>query len=295
MEQMTLNKNVLIALGVFLFAGWLFCFKMISPGHVGVIVDLFGEEKGPHLKELHVGMHWIAPWKKVYKFPIYEQNETWGDSRTYGFIFQTIEGMTCEANIGITFHLNPDKVPLLFAKYRRGMDEITNSFVKNYVRDAINMAASHLKIEDLYGEGKEPFFQSVETTVRDSLSPIGIDISRIYLIGQFEFPQNVLAALNSKIEATQRAQQRENELRETRAHAEKDIAQAMGDATAQTVMADAQAKIRMTLAKAEADANAMIIQSLTKELLTYHSIQKWNGQMPQIMGTDTVMPMVQLK
>ena len=44
---------------------WIFCFKMISPGYVGVIVDLFGGGKGVEQKEIHVGMHWIAPWKTV--------------------------------------------------------------------------------------------------------------------------------------------------------------------------------------------------------------------------------------
>lgn len=60
-----------------LILGWLFFFKMISPGYVGAVVDLFGDSKGVKTKELHVGIHWIAPWKKVYQFPIFEQNHTW--------------------------------------------------------------------------------------------------------------------------------------------------------------------------------------------------------------------------
>jgi len=39
------------------FIFWLFCFKMISPGYVGVVVDMLGDNKGVESKELHVGMH----------------------------------------------------------------------------------------------------------------------------------------------------------------------------------------------------------------------------------------------
>lgn len=75
-----------------LFVVWMMFFKMINPGYVGVVVDLLGNKKGVEAKELHLGMHWIAPWKTVYQFPIFEQNDTWeGDGE--GFNFQTSEGM----------------------------------------------------------------------------------------------------------------------------------------------------------------------------------------------------------
>ena len=189
-------KAVSIIGGVTLFIAWAFCFKMISPGYVGVVVDMMGDNKGVEQKELHVGMHWIAPWKSVYQFPIFEQNDTWEGDRE-GFNFQTSEGMAVSADIGITYHLRPDAIPLIFQRYRRGMDEITHVFIRNYIRDAINKSASKTKIEDLYS-GKEGFFEDVERHVREDLSPIGIELSRIYLIGRFHFPQNVISALNSK-------------------------------------------------------------------------------------------------
>jgi regulator of protease activity HflC (stomatin/prohibitin superfamily) len=134
---------------------WGACFKMISPGYVGGVVDYFGDKKGVESEELHVGMHWIAPWKSVYTFPIFEQNHIWENHDS--FHFQTSEGMAINADVGITFHLEPSKIPVIFQKYRRGMDEITHIFLRNYIRDAINKSASKMKIEDLYGSGKESF------------------------------------------------------------------------------------------------------------------------------------------
>jgi len=273
-------KPIAIGVGSVLFVLWLLCFKMISPGYVGVVVDMLGDNKGVESKELHVGMHWISPWKNVYQFPVFEQNDTWEGDRE-GFNFQTSEGMAVSADIGITYHLRPESIPLIFQKYRRGMDEITHVFIRNYIRDAINKSASKTKIEDLYS-GKEGFFEEVESHVRDDLAPMGIELSRIYLIGRFHFPQNVISALNSKIEAVQRAQQRENELREAEAEAKKQIAKAEG-----------QAKCAIVQAESEAKANALLTKSITPELIQWQAVQKWNGILPHV--TSGAMPFIEIK
>ena len=257
-------------------------FYSIQPGEVGVIVDLFGDSKGVEQKELTVGMHWIAPWKNVYTFPIFEQNHQWiGEN---GFNFQTSEGLSVHADIGITFHLEPTKIHELFCKYRKGMEEITDLFIKNTVRDAINRVASKMLIEDLYGTKKEEFFTEVHKIVQTSLEPIGFYVSNIFVIGKFGVPDLVMDALNKKIEATQRAQQRENELREAEAQARKDIA-----------LVEGTAKSKMIAAKAEADANAMVNKSLTQELIKWQAINKWDGKLPHAMGGESSSFLIDLK
>lgn len=279
------NKNppVLLFAGVFLIVPlliWAFCFAMIKPGYVGVVVDLFGDKKGVEDKELHVGAHFIPPWKDLYRFPIFEQNHNWegGDC----FHFQTGEGLAVNAEVGITFRLDPPKIPLIFQKYRRGMDEIIHIFLRNYIRDALNKAASKCKIEDLYGKGKEAFFDEVEDQVKVALSDTGINISRIYLIGRFNFPPTVIAALNLKIEAIQRAQQRENELREAEAEAKKQVAKARGEA-----------ECRLLEAQAQAQSNQVITESLTHDLIMWKAVNKWDGILPQFVGD--AKPLIEFK
>jgi|SRR6185312_10577182 len=276
-------KKPLIYLGLLasiVLIFWCFFLKMISPGYVGVVVNYFGDNQGVSTKELHTGVHWIAPWKMVYEFPIFEQNITWEDNEEFNF--QTKEGMAVNAAVGITFNLHPEFVPSIFQKYRRGMDEISHLFVRNYIRDAINSAASKMAIEDLYGSGKEEFFHQVQLGVARDLGSLGINISRVYLIGRFGFPKGVIDALNAKIEATQRAQQRENELREAEAQAKKQIAHAEGEA-----------KCAILKAESEAKANLVLAKSITPELIQWQATQKWNGHLPQVVGKDSsiIIPM----
>lgn len=271
--------NAIYLLPFFIFFGFLifsFMLVMIPPGHVGVIVNMFGADKGVEDVELPVGAHFIAPWKVVYQFPVYEQNHLWDGNKK--FTFQTSEGLAVEGDVGITYHLRHDKIHILFAKYRRGMDEITDVFIRNFTRDAINKCASKLKIEDLYGTAKEKFFDDIQSLVRHDLEGLGIIIERIYLVGNMHFPETVVKALNAKIEAVQRAQQRENELRESEAEAKKQMAKAHGEAESALIRA-----------RAQAESNLTISASLTQELIQWQAVQKWNGELPTALGNNGML------
>lgn len=276
------NKAKLIELTiVMLIVIYLFCINRVAPGEVGVVVNQLNDDAIEN-KELHVGFHFTAPWKFIYKFPIYEQNHQWtGDD---GFNFQTLEGLAVNADIGITFSLEQNKIPQLFYKYRRGIDEITHVFIKNSIRDTMNRVASRMLIEDLYGSKKEEFFNLVHKEVVNELKPLGFNISRIFIIGKFNVPELVMEALNKKIEATQRAQQRENELRESEAQAKKEMAIAYG-----------KSQSRVIEAKAAAEGNALISRSLTPELLKWQALEKWDGKLPNAMGSEGVNFLIDLK
>jgi len=274
------SNAIVYGLGTLLLIGvfWM-CSTMISPGYVGVVVDLFGSEKGVETKELGVGIHFMTPWKKVYTFPTFEQNEIWQDEER--FVFQTKEGMAIGASIGITFHLVPSEIPKIFQKYRRGMHEISHVFLRNFIRDAINKAASKLTVQELYSSSKELFFTEVEKHVQQDLVGMGIIITRIYLIDRFKFPENVIEAINASIGANQKAQQRENELRQAEAEAKKEVATAEGAAKCIILEAEAKAK-----------ANHMLSLSLTPTLIEWSKIQKWDGKLPSVTGGAT--PMVKI-
>ncbi len=279
------NHSFFVAMFIVLFIFFVSLFvyfwpiKMIAPGYVGVIVDLLGTDQGVEPKGLGVGLHFIPPWKQIYEFPVFEQNDIWQDGE--GFNFQTSEGMAIHADIGITFHLDPVAIPTIFQRYRRGMVEISHIFLRNFIRDAINKAASKVTVQDLYSTSKESFFIEVEQHVRADLKDMGIIISRIYLIGRFHFPDNVITAINAAIEANQKAQQRENELRQSEAEAKKLVAAAEGEA-----------QCIIMKASAEATANSALTASLNPALLEWQKIQKWDGKLPQVQGNST--PMISL-
>lgn len=272
------KENAFFAAGipllVLFFLWFITSISKISPGEVGVVVNPFGENRGVESKEISIGVHFLAPWKSVYKFPTYEQNHQWvGDD---AFIFQTSEGLPVSAEIGISYHLEKDHIHNLFHKYRKGMKEITELYVRNVLRDNLNKLSSKINIEDLFSDKKEDLFTQVHNNMNNELKEVGITVTHVYIIGRINVPDTVKDALNKKIEASQRAQQRENELREAEAEAKKIIAKSRGEAESLIIEATSRAK-----------ENDLINKSLSPELLKWKYLEKWNGRLPRtVAGND---------
>lgn len=256
--------------------------SQVPAGHVGIKVYLLGQKKGVDIEVLPVGRYWIGINEQLYTFPTFEQNYVWtrdeheGNTHDESITFQDNQGTTINGDFGISYHIEPEKAATVFQKYRRGLDEITDIFLRNQVRDALNKVASKMTVDEIYGEKKGEFMEEAQGLVADQVKDIGIYITKIYIVGSLRLPENVTTALNLKIASTQRAIQRENELREAEAQAKKDVAQAEGQAKALLATAGAQAEANLTLAK-----------SLTPELVQYKAIEKWNGSLPQVNGAST--------
>ena len=43
------------------------------------------------------------------------------------------------------------------------------------------------------------------------------------------------------------------------------------------------------MTKAEAEANKLLAESITSELIDYKYYETWNGELPAVMGTDTTI------
>lgn len=263
----------------------------IGPGYCGVVVNMMDKTNDISETPLPTGITFLAPWKSVYKYPLFEQNVRWEDKKA--FSFQTSEGQVVWADMGVTFNVDAVNAPKLLRKYRSGLKEIAQKFIRNYIRDALNIEASKRKVEDLYSVGKEQFLIDVQTKVMETLDPLGIHVSRVYILGQFNLPAGITKALNQKMEAGQRAEQRRTEIDEAKAQAQKTIAEADGAAQSELLKAKARANARLIEAKAEAEANKVVALSLTPELIKYHTLEVWDGKLPQVHGEGS-MPFIKL-
>lgn len=251
----------------------------VPAGNVGIKVYLLGKSKGVDTETLNPGRYWIGWNEELYLFPTFTQQYVWTKNpseqspRDESITFQTKEGLSVNTDVGISYHIDPKKVPLVFQKYRRGVQEITSVFLRNTVRDAFIRAGSTKPIESTYGTGKQDIFSEVEKTVKAQVEPIGIMIEQIFSVGDFRLPPKVIQAINAKINAIQQAQQKQNEIAAAKAEAQKKIAAAEGEAAS-----------ILAVAKAQANANKILSQSLTPELVKYKSIEKWDGILPKFSG-----------
>ena len=264
----------------------------VNVGEVGIKVHLLGGDKGVDSEQLGPGRYWIGMNEQLYTFPTFMQNYTWTKDKNEGsetdesITFQTKEGLSVNADIGITYTLQPDKIPVLFQKYRKGIDEITHIYLRNLVRDAINTESSTKPIESVYGEGKAELIKAAEVRVRNEIEQYGIHLDHLSWVGNIRLPETVTNAIDAKISASQIAITRQNEIETAKAEAQKAIAVAEGEANARLLVAEAEAKaIRL---KGEAVRNNPGVAEL-------NAIEKWNGVLPVTMLPNSSVPMIGIK
>lgn len=262
----------------------------VPAGEVGVKVNLYGSDRGVQPDVVGPGWYWVGPYQQMYTFPTFTQNAVWTQADTgqspgdESIEFGSSEGMTVDADVGVSYHVDPANVAAVFQKYRMGINEITHLYVRNMVRDEIVRVGSTLKIEEIYGSGKIKMMDEVQNVIREELAKIGIVIEKIYWIGSIRLPKDVVVALNLKIAAIQQSQQRENEVATARADAQKKIEQAKGEAESVKINAEAQAA-----------ANKILSASLTPELVRYRAINKWDGKLPQTALADSATAIISVK
>lgn len=268
--------KTLIALA---FAVTLAACSKVPAGNVGVKFDLYGEDKGVTGEVMGPGKYWLGWNEEMYLFPTFAQNYVWtagkdvGSETNESISFQDREGTQINADIGVTYAIDGTKADVVFQKYRKGVDEITDIYLRNMVRDAINSETSKMDVADIYGPGKEELMVRVTNRVKDQVGAVGIMVEKIYWIGAMRLPDSITAAIDLKVAATQKAQQRENDLQTATAQAQIDREKARGEADAKVIAAEGEAK-----------ANRLVADSISSGLVAYIEAQRWNGSRATVIG-----------
>ncbi len=256
----------------------------VPTGNVGIKVYLLGGSKGVDNEVLGTGRYWIGVNEELYLFPTFTQNYVWtasedeGSTSNESIDFQDVDGLKLNADVGITYHLEESKIADLFQKYKKGIKEITDIYLRNMVRDAIVQHSGGLKVDYIYGAGKTELITKVQETVAKQCVDRGIMIDKIYWIGAIRLPQTVESSINAKIQATQKAIEIENKVREENAQAEIKLVQAKAEAESKLIRAEAEAK-----------ANRVLSASITPTLVEYKKIEKWNGIQPTVTGANAII------
>ena len=261
---------------------WLFISMTTIPaGYVGVRVNLYAD-KGVQNEVVGTGRYFLGINERMYEFPTFNQLMNYGTP----FTFQTSDAMDVKARIGVEYNIEPEKAADVFATYRKGIEEITEVNLRQYISDALINHGTTMDINELTQGGKTVLLDGVTKEIREKLSPIGIRIIKLSWIDDLQYPEQVKESINAKIEATQRALLRENEVAQSKAEAQKLIEAAKGEAES----------VRLR-AQAEADAIAIKAKALrdNPNVLQLNAIDKWDGKLPVYMTGGTVVPFVPVK
>jgi regulator of protease activity HflC (stomatin/prohibitin superfamily) len=271
---------------------------VVEPGHVGLQIDYYGQDRGVESYPKVTGVVWYNPFStRVVEYPTFVQTAVWSHNVNEGnpvdesISFTTADQMQVYADVSLAYHLVPERVPAFYVKFRSDdLKTFTHGYLRNQAREKFDNAAGHYRIEQIMGDNA-PFLKEARTALQEELTSIGVQIDQFGFIGAPRPPEQVIEAINAKVKATQIAIQLENELRQSTAQAQKNVAEAEG-----------QAKSAIARAQGDAEANRLLSQSITANLIEWRrlsvqqqAIQKWQGVLPNFIGGQTPIPFINVE
>lgn len=250
-EKKTVIGGVIAIVVVILL---LFSTTIIPTGHTGVLTT-FGRVENTTLDE---GFHLKAPWQGVVKM----------DNRIQK---QSVE-LEC-------FSKDIQEVQMIFTlNYQISKDNAMTIYKtigkKYYDTVIVPMISESVKTVTAKYTAEELITNRSELAIKiEELLAANLKTHNIILVSVSIENIDFTDAFTDAVEAKQVAQQ--NKLR-TQTEAETKV-----------IEANANAEVKQIEADAEAYVNETISESLTKEILEKMYYEKWNGELPKVVGSDS--------
>lgn len=270
--------------GVIILGGIIFgsmSIKNVKPGYVGVV---YTPSSGVTSQTLSQGWHFISPLKKVTQFSIAteqaymskDDKEGSGDNESFGV--PTKDGKMVDVDLEFSYKFDHDKVDELFVRFRgQSGKTIEQSYIRGKMKAWVSEVTSQFTVLDVYGEkraelNKQAFEHVKEKFEEDGIIIESLNFSRIGLDAATE------TAIQERVNAQQQLEKEKIEVEKAQLEAERKKVEAEGEAEKKKIEAAAQA-----------EANKMLEENLTTEMIQKMWIEKWDGKLPQVSGSDNVM------
>lgn len=229
------------------------CFFVVIPaGERGVLME-FGRVKASVLEE---GLHPILPLvQTVAKLNIRVQKQ----DILASVASRDLQDVT--AQLILNWHLVPEFIPQIFEQVGP-LPQVAASIVEPTMIEALKAAIAHYTAEEIITQ-RTQVKAEIDHLLMTRLQPYHVAVDDIALV-QINFSEGFRNAVEAKQIAEQEAKRAEF----------------------LTLKAAREAEARVNWARGEAEAQRLLKEHLTPELIQRQAIERWNGQLPTIIGSE---------
>lgn len=108
------------------------CSERVDAGSEGILVNLYGSDKGVDDVSLVTGRVWYNPFtEEVYEYPTFVQTIDYP-----AFTVNAKDGSEFTVDPTVSLKMIDGNAPKVFKKYRKELSDIVNVTLFNYVKDA---------------------------------------------------------------------------------------------------------------------------------------------------------------
>ena len=250
---------ILIVIGVAITAS----VKIVDAGHRGVLLhwDAVDLTNAP----LDEGLHFVVPFQDDVVNIEVRTLKYASEARSASKDLQTVE-----TTVTVNYHPDKEKIHRLYKNL--GLD-YENRVIQPAIEETVKQVTANYNAEELIT--KRPLVKAdIEASIRDRLNQFDV-VTEVISITDFEFSSLFAGAIESKVEAEQKALKAENDLRRIEVEARQQEAQSVGIANA-----------NIAEARGESEAIAIINKALAENpnYLEWLKTQAWDGRLPLVVG-----------
>lgn len=242
-----------------------FVLERVDAGHVGIKVNLTGDNRGVSKFEYKTGWVIYNTWvSKLYEFPTFQQHIDYPEQQVI-----TKGGFSATIKPSFNYALKPGEVGDMFQNLRLDVRSIEQQWLQTAIVGTVNDVANKWAVDDIFNQ-REKFESDIVTEANHR-------VSKWFTISQLRTnitpPQALQQSIEAKTKAIQEVQVAENQRLVAIAEGERKVAQARADSAAQVIQA-----------AGEAEAIRRKQVSLNANYIEYMKIQKWDGKLPQVQS-----------
>ena len=234
----------------------------VGQGEVGVV---YTASQGVRDEVLSPGLHFTSPFAKIKDFPVSQQQLVLSnnpadynlDEHADWHIDAPADGGMVMLNMTINYNFIPDRVVDLYTRFN-GMDgeTIVDNMVQNSIMAYIKEVTPQYSVMDIYSEKRAEVSKTITDYLNSKLNDeYGINVSSALIIDV-----QLDESLKSKVQAKEQAKQDAEK-------AELDKQTAIAQAETDKVRAESEAAVAIEKARGEAEANRLLSESITPELI----------------------------
>ena len=246
--------------------------QIVDSGHRGVL--LHWNAVDVTLPPLDEGLHFVVP---------FQDTVVNMEVRTLLFVKGTSAAskdlQTVTTEVTVNYHPDPESINILYKEV--GLN-YQNRIIAPAVEEVVKQVTANYNAEELIT--KRPLVKSdIEQEITKRLNVYNL-ITEVISITDFQFSSLFSSAIESKVEAEQKALKAENDLRRIEVEARQRAAQAEGLAAANIAEANGEAEAIKII-------NAALAQN--PAYLEWLKTQAWDGKLPLVVGSGGT-PFIQI-
>jgi prohibitin 2 len=247
--------------------------RIVDAGNRGILVQ-FGNVATEN--SLDEGIHFVVPFR---------DNVVQIEVRTQKIVESATSAskdlQDVSTQVALNYHVNPDRAQVL---YQQLGPDYANRVIVPAIQESVKQVTARFNAEELI-TNRETVKNQIEEQIKARLAPYNVIVDALS-ITEFAFSQQFTTAVESKVEAQQRALQAQNELRRIQIEAQQNEAKAIGEQKANIARAEGIKQSNVLQAEGEAQAITIIDAQLRNNptYLEWLKATKWDGVLPLVTG-----------